>query len=185
MSFPNGIALTPDESRLYVGHVEGISAVDVRTGKRIKLRVPSDAAVNSTDGLVWDGKDLLGIQPSPYLARVARIRLADDGVSIREVATMSSRPPPGLNLATGVVVNDQFYVAANVPDGLATPGQPQLRRISCGRACASAPQLTLIAYCNPPSGSDRSKRLPRLCTSHRRPRIEKDDVCHKPRGCAC
>ena len=127
MSFPNGIALTPDESRLYVGHVEGISAVDLRTGKRVKLAVPSDAAVNSIDGLVWDGKDLLGIQPSPYLARVARIRLADDGVSIREVATMSSRPPPGLNLATGVVVNDQFYVAANVPDGLATPGQAQLR----------------------------------------------------------
>ena len=44
MSFPNGIALAPDESRLYVGHVEGISAVDLRTGKRVKLNVPSDAA---------------------------------------------------------------------------------------------------------------------------------------------
>ena len=127
MTFPNGIALTPDASRLYVGHVEGISVIDVRTGKRTKLGVPKNAAVTSIDGLVWDGKDLLAIQPTPYLARVARIRLADDGLSVREVTTMSSRPPPGLNLATGVVASDHYYIAANVPDGPATPGQPQLR----------------------------------------------------------
>ena len=127
MSFPNGIALTPDGSRLYVAHVEGISVVDVRTGKRTQLRVPKNAAVNSIDGLVWDGKDLLAIQPSPYLARVARIRLGDDGLSVREVTTMSSRPPPGLNPATGVVVNDHYYMVAGFPDGLAAPGQPQQR----------------------------------------------------------
>ena len=127
MSFPNGIALTPDGTRLYVAHVEGISVVDVRTGKRTQLSVPKNAAVNSIDGLVWDGKDLLAIQPTPYLARVARIRLTDDGLSIREVTTMSSRPPPGLNPATGVVVNDQYYTVTNVPDGPAAPGQPQSR----------------------------------------------------------
>jgi sugar lactone lactonase YvrE len=127
MSFPNGIALTPDGSRLYVAHVEGISVVDLRTGKRTQLSVPKNAAVNSIDGLVWDGKDLLAIQPSPYLARVARIRLGDDGLSIREVTTMSSRTPPGLNPATGVVVNDWYYMVAGYPDGLAAPGQPQLR----------------------------------------------------------
>ncbi|HET9448808.1 MAG TPA: hypothetical protein VFO35_21235, partial [Steroidobacteraceae bacterium] len=126
MSFPNGIALTPDGSRLYVAHVEGISVIDVRTGKRTQLSVPKNAAVNSIDGLVWQGKDLLGIQPTPYLARVARIRLGDGGLSIREVTTMSSRPPPGLNLATGVVVNDHYYIAANVPD--AAPGQQQQLR---------------------------------------------------------
>ncbi len=127
MTFPNGIALTPDGSRLNVGHVEGISVVDLRTGKRTQLSVPKNAAVTSIDGLAWDGKDLLAIQPSPYLARVARIRLSDDGLAIREATTMSSRPPPGLNPATGVVVNDQYYIAANVPDGLAAPGQPQPR----------------------------------------------------------
>ena len=127
MSFPNGIALTPDGSRLYVAHVEGISVVDVRTGDRTQLRVPKNAAVNSIDGLVWDGKDLLAIQPSPYLARVARIRLTDDELSVREVTTMSSRPPPGLNPATGVVANGHYYMVAGFPDGLAAPGQPQPR----------------------------------------------------------
>jgi sugar lactone lactonase YvrE len=127
MTFPNGIALTPDGARLYVGHVEGISVIDVRNGKRTQLSAPKNAAVTSIDGLVWDGKDLLAVQPSPYLARVARIRLADDGLSIREVTTMSSRPPPGLNPATGVVVDDQYYMITNVPDGPAAPGQPQPR----------------------------------------------------------
>jgi sugar lactone lactonase YvrE len=129
MSFPNGIALTPDGSRLYVAHVEGISAVDVRTGKRTKLSVPPNAAVTSIDGLVWDGKDLLAIQPSPYLARVARIRLGDDGLSVREVTTMSSRPPPGLNPATGVVANGHYYMVAGFPDGPAAPGQAQRSHI--------------------------------------------------------
>ena len=40
---------------------------------------------------------------------------------------MSSRPPPGLNPATGVVANGQYYMVTNVPDGLAAPGQPQPR----------------------------------------------------------
>lgn len=121
MSFPNGIVLTADESRLYVAHVEGISAVDLRSGKRTQLVVPRDAAVNSIDGLAWDGPDLLGIQGSPYLARTARIRLSGDGLAVREVVTMSSRPPQGLNQTTGVVVGRHFYTVAGFPDALQTP----------------------------------------------------------------
>jgi sugar lactone lactonase YvrE len=128
ISFPNGIALAPDESRLYVAHVEGISVVELRTAKRIQLPVPDNAAVNSIDGLVWDGNDLLAIQGSPYLARVARIRLGADGLAVRQVETMSSRPPLELRPTTGVAVNDQFYMVAGFPDGLAAPtGQSRPR----------------------------------------------------------
>lgn len=127
LSFPNGIVLTPDESRLYVAHVEGVSAVDLRTGKRTQLAVPIDAAVNSIDGLAWDGKDLLGIQGSLYFLRVARVRLADDGLSVREVTTMSSRPPLALNPTTGVVVGDHFYMVAGFPDAVAATEQARPR----------------------------------------------------------
>jgi len=128
VSFPNGIAVAPDESRLYVAHVEGLSAVDLRTRKRTQLAVPANAAVNSIDGLVWEGNDLLAIQGSPYLARVARIRLTDDGLALRQVTTMSSRPPLGLRPTTGVVVRDQFYMVAGFPDGFAAAaGQPPPR----------------------------------------------------------
>ncbi|HEX4972489.1 MAG TPA: SMP-30/gluconolactonase/LRE family protein [Steroidobacteraceae bacterium] len=128
VSFPNGIALAPDESRLYIAHVEGISVVDLRTAKRTQLPVPANAAVNSIDGLAWDGNDLLAIQGSPYLARVARIRLGADGLAVRQVETMSSRPPADLRPTTGVVVRDQFYMVAGFPDGIAAAtGQPRPR----------------------------------------------------------
>jgi sugar lactone lactonase YvrE len=128
VSFPNGIALAPDESRLYVAHVEGISVVDLRTAKRTQLPVPTDASMNSIDGLVWQGNDLLAIQGSPYLARVARLRLGADGLAVRQVETMSSRPPLDLRVTTGVVVSDQFYMVAGFPDGIAVAtGQPPPR----------------------------------------------------------
>lgn len=119
MTSPNGIVLTSDEKRLYVAHIEGISVVDVGTGRRTQLAVPANGAVNSIDGLAFDGPDLLGIQGSPYLARVARIRLDDGGPVVREVLTVSSRPPMGLNQTTGVVVGSHFYTVAGFPDALA------------------------------------------------------------------
>jgi sugar lactone lactonase YvrE len=130
VTFPNGIVITADSSRLYVAHVEGISAVDVRTGRRTQLTVPRTGAVNSIDGLAWDGPDLLGLQTSPYLARTARIRLSGDGLAVREVVTMSSRPPLGLNQTTGVVVGRHFYTVGGFPDATQQPsGQPRVSQI--------------------------------------------------------
>jgi hypothetical protein len=119
MSFPNGIALSKDEARLYVAHIEGLSVVDLATGRRTALAVPGNTSVNSIDGLVRDGADLIGIQPSPYLARVLRIRLDDAGYAIREVVTVSSPPPEGLSPTTGVIVGSQYYSVAGV---VAPPG---------------------------------------------------------------
>ena len=128
LSFPNGIVLAPDESRLYVAHVEGLSAVDLRTRTRVRLAVPADAAVNSIDGLAWHGRDLLGLQRSPYLVRVARVRLADDGLAVRDVSTMSSRHPRGLSPTTGVVAGDYFYSVVPFPNAIAAAaGQQQPR----------------------------------------------------------
>jgi len=122
MTFPNGIVLVPDESTLYVAHIEGLSAIDPQTGRRIQLAVPANAAVNSIDGLAMDGADLLGIQPSPYVARTVRIRLGEDGLSVGGATVISSRPPLGLNQTTGVVVGSHFYTVAGFPDAL-VPGE--------------------------------------------------------------
>jgi sugar lactone lactonase YvrE len=116
MTFPNGIALASDDAKLYVAHVEGLSVVDLASGRRTALAVPGDAAVNSMDGLVRDGDDLLGIQPSPNLARVLRIRLDERGTTIRDVVTVSSPPPDGLSQTTGVVVGAHYYSVAGVID---------------------------------------------------------------------
>jgi sugar lactone lactonase YvrE len=116
MSFPNGIALSADDTRLYVAHIEGLSVVELASGRRTALPVPGDTSVNSMDGLVRDGEDLLGIQPSPNLARVLRIKLDEGGKAIREVITVSSPPPEGLSPTTGAVVGTHYYSVAGVID---------------------------------------------------------------------
>jgi sugar lactone lactonase YvrE len=127
MGFPNGIALSADESRLYVAHIEGLSAVELKTGERTQLAVPADASVNSMDGLVRDGLHLIGIQATPYLARVVRIRLSADGRSVQEAATVSSRPPPGVSQTTGTVAGRHYYSVAGAIDPL-QPGDEGDRR---------------------------------------------------------
>lgn len=127
MGFPNGIALSADESLLYVAHIEGLSAVNVRTGRRTQLPVPAGATVNSMDGLVREGDDLIGIQPTPYLARVVRIRLSEDGLAVREAVTVSSRPPPGVSQTTGTVVGTHYYSVAGAIDPLQQAGEGDRR----------------------------------------------------------
>jgi sugar lactone lactonase YvrE len=128
MSFPNGIALSADERLLYVAHIEGLSVIDLANGRRRALAVPPETALNSMDGLVRDGEDLIGIQPSPYLARVLRIRLGADGATIREVVTVSSPPPPGVSPTTGVVVGDHYYYVAGVIDPEAVDRRARILR---------------------------------------------------------
>lgn len=127
LSSPNGIVLAGEDTRLYVAHIEGISAIEIRTGRRTLLPVGPRAAINSIDGLALDRGDLLGIQGSPYLARVARIQLSADGLAVREVIALSARTGAGLNQTTGVVVGDYFYTIAGLPNVLApnAPAQAQ------------------------------------------------------------
>jgi sugar lactone lactonase YvrE len=135
LTIANGIVLAPDQTRLYVASVEGISAVDVRTRKVQRLSVPADANVNSIDGLAYDRGDLIGVQGSPYLARVVRITLGNGGRSVTRVSTMSSRSPAEYGQTTAAVAGDQLYVVAGSPavdttgSPLAKEPKPQILRI--------------------------------------------------------
>lgn len=135
LTFANGIALAPDQKRLYVAHVEGISVIDLPTRKVQRLSVPADVSVNSIDGLAYDGGDLIGVQSSPYLARVVRIFLGDGGRSVRGVSTMNARCPGEYSQTTAAVAGDQLYVVAGTPavDTAASPlakePRPQIVRM--------------------------------------------------------
>lgn len=129
MGFPNGIALSADDTRLYVAHIEGLSVIDLNSRRRTQLEVPADAAVNSMDGLVRDGHDLIGIQPSPFLARAIRIRLGDDGRSVAGVTIVSSRPPVEQSQATGTVAGAHYYSVAGSLDALQPGGGDARARI--------------------------------------------------------
>ena len=123
LTFANGVVLAPDQKRLYVASVEGISLVDVPTRKVRRLAVPANASVHSIDGLAYHRGDLIGVQSSPYLGRVVRISLGIDGRSVRRVSTLSSRSPVEYNQTTAVVAGDQLYVVAGTP-AVDTAGAP-------------------------------------------------------------
>ncbi len=123
LTFANGTVLAPDQKRLYVASVEGISLVDVPTRKVRRLAVPANASVHSIDGLAYHRGDLIGVQSSPYLGRVVRISLGIDGRSVRRVSTLSSRSPVEYNQTTAVVAGDQLYVVAGTP-AVDTAGAP-------------------------------------------------------------
>ena len=129
MSFPNGIALSKDDTKLYVAHIEGLSVIDLASGRRTLLAVPGNAAVNSMDGLIRDGDDLLGIQPSPNLARVLRIRLDKAGKAIREVITVSSPPPGGPSASTGTLAGFHYYSVASSQDPEAKDRRARILRV--------------------------------------------------------
>ena len=135
LTIANGIVLAPDQKRLYVASVEGISLIDTGTRKLQRLAVPKDASVNSIDGLAYYLGDLIGVQSSPYLARIVRIALASDGRSVKRVTTINSRLPPEYGQTTAAVAGDQLYVVGGAPANdtagapLAKEPKPQIVRI--------------------------------------------------------
>ena len=128
MTFPNGIVLTPDQRTLYVTHVEGISAIDVKAGARKQLSVPADASVNSIDGLLLHKGHLYAVQNSPYLDRIVGIALSQDGHAVERVWTVSSHTPAGLSHTTAAVAGDHLYMVGGTPQpdvyGGTNPAKP-------------------------------------------------------------
>ena len=113
----------------------GLSLIDSRTRRVERVAVSNDMSVNSIDGLAYDHGDLIGVQSSPYLARVVRIALARDGRSVTRVSTMNSRSPLEYNQTTAAVAGDQLYVIGGAPAAdtagvpLAKEPKPQIVRI--------------------------------------------------------
>jgi glucose/arabinose dehydrogenase len=136
MTFANGIVLSPDDKRLYVAHVEGVSMIDTASRARKLLAVPANAAVNSVDGLAWYKGSLLGVHTSPYFNRVVRIHLSDKGTAIDKVSVVNARTPD-YHQTTAAVAGDKLYVVGGSPlpnlyggpPATATEPKPQILEI--------------------------------------------------------
>lgn len=115
MTFPNGIAIAPDQRTLFVAHVEGISALDPATGTRTLLPVPADGSVNSIDGLLLKDGIFYGVQNSPYMHRIVGAALSRDGRSIERVWTVNSRTPAEYSQTTAAIAGGDLYMVGGTP----------------------------------------------------------------------
>ncbi|HEX8362295.1 MAG TPA: SMP-30/gluconolactonase/LRE family protein [Longimicrobium sp.] len=139
-TWPNGMALSADERRLYVAHAEGLSAIDLRTGRRTLLPRPPGTTLATIDGMYLCGGSLLAIQRLSDFEQVIRIRLAPARDAVTAVEVLERRHPAYEQPTTGVMVGGELVYIANSrytrlrPDGTAPPGPggTVLLRLPCG-----------------------------------------------------
>jgi WD40 repeat protein len=113
-SYPNGIALSPDEKKLVVstGSGMGIVSIDLAS-KEIKSIAHEKFFILGADGLYRYKNALIGVQNVTYPEAVLRYNVSEDFSSIQSITTLVSHHPDFDSPTTGVIVGDYFYVIAN------------------------------------------------------------------------
>ena len=109
----NGLAPSPDASRLYVAHSTGLAVVDVATGRLQRVANATRENIAAIDGLYeWQGQ-LVGVQNTTTPGRVILITLALDGATVTRVQTLLSHHHNALDEpTTGAVTERGFFLLA-------------------------------------------------------------------------
>jgi len=112
--YPNGLALSPDERRLYVADfARGISIVDPESGEIRPLSHPDNVSLHGIDGLYAHSSGLIGVQNGAGTERIVRYRLDEAGTKVRSLDVLESRNPVFAIPTTGVIAGSDFYFIAN------------------------------------------------------------------------
>ena len=126
--YPNGIALSPDETTLFVAHASGIATVALKTGDRGELQHGAKVFIGGIDGLYFFRDGLIGIQNSAR--RVARFVLNKALDKVDRVDILEAHNPLFAGIpTTGTLAGDTLYLIANSqlnavgPDGKFLPAE--------------------------------------------------------------
>jgi sugar lactone lactonase YvrE len=116
---PNGLALSSDNTRLYVSDYAGaIFSIDPRSGSATRLGLPSDATIYGIDGLAWADGSLIGVENGVEPARVVRLTLSADATRIERVTILEMNHPAMGEPTLGVVAGQEFYFVADSQGGV-------------------------------------------------------------------
>jgi DNA-binding beta-propeller fold protein YncE len=112
--YPNGIAATPDEKKLFVvtGSGLGIVSIDLETKKIASVGHPR-FMLSGFDGLYLYKNTLIGIQNNIFPEAVIRLYLSADYSGISKMEFIASNEPQFDTPTTGVIRGDYLYFIAN------------------------------------------------------------------------
>jgi sugar lactone lactonase YvrE len=137
---PNGIALSPDESRLFVAAWPAIVVVDLRSGAVRPLRSAPSVVTGGLDGLYFHQGSLIGVQNDVHPGRVVRYALSPDLESVERAEVLLSYHPRFEIPTTGAIADGAFYVIANT----------QLAKRRAGRITVPLDQLNPVVILRVP-----------------------------------
>ncbi len=121
--FLNGIAVSPDGSRLYLGDFVGLTSVVPADGS-VQRIAGHDMALGMVDGLSWFDGGLVVVQNNPRVNfRVVRVDLGADGVTAERLEILAAGVPDGTIPYTSAVMGDTVWVVAGAPFELKQTGE--------------------------------------------------------------
>ena len=110
-SYPNGIDLSPDGRKLFVGTNESITVVGVGDKSVARLKLP-EGVKPGIDGLYFDRGGLVTVEPFDK-EKIVRYILDERAGAVTRVEVLESAHPLMSQPTTGVLVGRDFYYVAN------------------------------------------------------------------------
>ena len=105
---PNGIAISSDESRLFVAAWPSIVVVDLRSGAVRSLRQARSVVSSGIDGLYFHRGSLIGVQNAVHPGRIVRYVLSADMESVERADVIESYNPRFEQPTTGAIARGGF-----------------------------------------------------------------------------
>jgi hypothetical protein len=113
MFYPNGIALSSDDQRLYVADSLGVVMVELASGTSRDVDPGPRSTLAGIDGLYWHNGSLIGIQNGIGSPRVVAFRLSSDGLRVTRTNVLENRSNLCVLPTTGAIRGSDFFFIAN------------------------------------------------------------------------
>jgi hypothetical protein len=111
--YPNGIALSPDDSALYIADALGVVRVDLSDGASRDVDPGPRDTLAGIDGLYWYKGSLVAVQNGIGSPRIVIFRLSGDGLRVTHTTVLENRTSFTALPTTGAIHGSDFFFIAN------------------------------------------------------------------------
>ena len=107
---PKGIALTEDDSAVYVADQLGVLRIDLKNDTCAEVDPGAHSTLAGIDGLYWHKDTLIGVQTGIGNPRIAAFHVSADGLHVVRTAVLATSL---VSPTTGALRGEDFYFVVN------------------------------------------------------------------------